>query len=317
MWNNLFRINRIFSFKKLKYIGEIAKTIEMSNLTRRDTLKILGAIACVSFFPLRLFGKTINTGCDKCKNAWLKLCKSATKRYQFRYIEPIGSLPKVFIYGDSISIGYTEYVRASLKDKACVFRLHENGSSSNEFIQKMEAMRQAMFQPYLSQGWNFEWDVIHFNVGLHDLKYVVDGKLDKQNGKQVSSLEIYENNLRSIINYLKTNYPKVKLIFATTTPVPEGEKGREVGDAKRYNMIALKVLKDHKDIILNDLHEFSIPVLEEFAIRPGNVHYKPEGSRIQGIEVARVISDIIGIKPTICPSVGIIQERFNSYKGKI
>lgn len=287
----------------------------MGNITRRDTLKILGAIACVSFFPSGSIGKTLNKGCDVCKEAWSKLSKFATKRYQFRYIEPIGSLPKVFIYGDSISMAYTEYVRASLEDKACVFRIHENGSSSNEFIQKMEAMRKTMFQPHLSQGWDFEWDVIHFNVGLHDLKYVVNGKLDKQNGTQVSSLETYENNLRSIINYLKARHPKAKLIFATTTPVPEGERGRNAGDAKRYNKIALKVMKDHKDIIINDLYKFSVPVLEEYAVGPGNVHFKAEGSRLQGIEVARVISEVIGVKPTICPTVEVIKERFGRYEG--
>lgn len=289
----------------------------MSSLTRRDTLKALGAIVCMSFFPLKSIGKTINKGCDVCKKAWFNLSKFATKRYQFRYIEPTDSLPKVFIYGDSISIAYTEYVRSCLQDKACVFRIHENGSSSNEFIQKMEAMRLAMFQPHLSQGWNFEWDVIHFNVGLHDLKYVVNGKLDKEKGTQVSSLETYENNLRSIINYLKTRHPKAKLIFATTTPVPEGERGRNAGDAKRYNKIALKVMKDHKDIGLNDLYKFSVPVLEEFAVGPGNVHFKAEGSRLQGIEVARLISNTIGVKPTICPTVEIIKERFSRYERKI
>ncbi len=289
---------------------------DMRSLTRRETLKTLGAIACVSFFPLKSMGTTINKGCDVCKKAWSNLSKLATTRYQFRYIEPIASLPKVFIYGDSISMAYTEYVRASLENKACVFRIYENGSSSNEFIQKMEAMRKAMFQPLLPQGWNFEWDIINFNVGLHDLKYVVDGKLDKQNGTQVSSLITYENNLRSIINYLKTNYPKARLIFATTTPVPKGVRGRNAGDAERYNNIALKVMKDHKDIIINDLYKFSTPVLEEFAVGPGNVHFKAEGSRLLGIEVARVISSVLGIKSMICPTVDEIKERFSEYQKK-
>jgi hypothetical protein len=35
-----------------------------------------------------------------------------------------------------------------------------------------------MFHPYYDEGWDFEWDLIHFNVGLHNLKYIVDGKLD-------------------------------------------------------------------------------------------------------------------------------------------
>ncbi|WP_299668725.1 hypothetical protein [uncultured Polaribacter sp.] len=111
-----------------------------SSLSRRDTIKTLAGIACLLFFPWESIGQIINEGCDKCKKAWYNLCKFATERYQFRYIEPTDSLPKVFIYGDSISIAYTEYVRAFLEDKACVFRLHENGTSSNEFIQKMETM---------------------------------------------------------------------------------------------------------------------------------------------------------------------------------
>jgi len=262
----------------------------------------------------RLKNSIEGTGRDICKDAWMGLCIPAASRYLYRYIKPVPGLPKVFIYGDSISIGYTEYVRASLEGKAWVYRLHENGGSSNEFIRKMETLRKAMFQPDLKHGWDFEWDVIHFNVGLHDLKYVVDRKLDKENGKQVSSLDTYENNLRSIINYLKNTYPNAILIFATTTPVPEGEPGRVAGDDKRYNKMALKVLKDHKDIIINDLHGFSIPVLEEYATRPGNVHFKPEGSRLLGIEVAKVIGDIAGIKPVECPSVDIIKELSGQYE---
>lgn len=297
-------------------LGIVTTTFGMNTISRRETLKALYALVCVPFLPLGLIAQISVRGCDICKKAWFNLCTFASERYQFRYIEPINGLPKVFIYGDSISIAYTEYVRASLKNKACVFRLHENGTSSNVFIEKMEAMKQAMFQPHLTEGWNFKWDVIHFNVGLHDLKYVVDGRLDKQNGTQVSSLETYENNLRSIIDYLKTEYPKAKLVFATTTPVPEGEPGRIAGDAKRYNMVALNVMKEHKDVIINDLHEFSIPVLEEFAVRPGDVHFKAQGARLQGMEVARVIGDAIALKPDNCPSVEEVKRRSREYKRK-
>ncbi|MFC1761522.1 GDSL-type esterase/lipase family protein [Planctomycetota bacterium] len=254
---------------------------------------------------------------DACKDAWRGMHKFTASRYQFRYIEPIASLPKVFIYGDSISIGYTEYVRAALDDKACVYRLHQNGGASGGFVQNMERLRKTMFQPGLKQGWDFDWDVIHFNVGLHDLKYVANGKLDKEKGKQVASLETYENNLRSIIKYLKSQYPQAKLVFCSTTPVPEGEPGRIVGDAERYNQVAYKVLKDHQDIRINDLHTFSIPVQEEYAAGPGDVHYKAEGSRLQGMEVARAIVDVLGIEPGDCPSVEVITDRFKQYEGAI
>ncbi len=284
-------------------------------MNRRESLKILGTVGLAALLPARLYSNALFKGCEACRQAWRNLGRFASERYQFRYIEPVEGLPNVFIYGDSISIGYTEYVRASLEGKASVYRLHENGGSSHDFIQKMETLRKAMFQPDLLQGWDFIWDVIHFNVGLHDLKYVVNGKLDKEHGKQVSSLETYGDNLRSIITYLKSNYPEAKLIFATTTPVPEGELGRFAGDAKRYNRVAMKVLKEHKDIVINDLYKFSLPVLENYAVRPGNVHFKPEGSRLQGIRVAEIIARELKIKPVDCPSVNVIAERSGLYEG--
>lgn len=289
----------------------------MSKLSRRNTLKILGTIGLGTFFPTGIIARTIKNGCDVCLEAWKNLGKFADKRYQFRYIEPVKDQPKVFIYGDSISIGYTEYARASLEGSACVYRLHVNGGSSNDFIAKMESLRSAMFQPDLEQGWDFEWDLIHFNVGLHDLKYLYNGKLDKENGTKVSSLETYENNLRSIIKYLKGSYPKAKLIFATTTSVPEGEPGRIAGDAKSYNKVAKKVMKDYKDIVINDLYKFSLPVLDEHAVGPGNVHFKAEGSRLLGIEVAEVIGEVLGIIPAKCPSIEVITERFKRYEGPL
>lgn len=286
----------------------------MKTTSRRNTLKILGAFSLATIFPLKVLSAALQTTCNICKDAWFSLHIFNRTRYQFRYIEPTPNLPKVFIYGDSISIGYTEYTRASLDGKACVYRLHENGASSNDFIRKMEALRKAMFQPSFKQGWNFQWDVIHFNVGLHDLKYLSNNKLNKEQGTQVSSLDIYDKNLRAIIKYLKKIHPNTKLIFATTTPVPEGEPGRIVGDANRYNKQALKVLKDHKDIVVNDLYEFSIPILEAHAAAPENVHYTSEGYRLQGIEVARIIANVIDVKTNDCPTVSIIEKRFKEYE---
>lgn len=147
----------------------------MRNISRRKALNIIGILSFSIILPSELISRTITRGCDACIEAWKSLGKFTLKRYPFRYIEPIKDLPKVFIYGDSISIGYTEYTRASLDGIACVYRLHENGGSSKDFIRKMETFRTTMFKPELELGWDFEWDVIHFNVGLHDLKYVLKG----------------------------------------------------------------------------------------------------------------------------------------------
>lgn len=285
-------------------------------MNRRQSIKMISAFGLVSLFPTGILSQVLTTCCGVCKKAWESLGRFTKTRYQFRYIEPVAVLPKVFIYGDSISIGYTEYVRESLKDKACVYRLHINGQSSNEFVDRMDKLRQTMFQPYLKDGWNFEWDVIHFNVGLHDLKYLHVKELNKKEGIQVSTLEVYEKNLRDIITYLKDTYPKAKLIFATTTPVPEGEPGRVAGDAVKYNTVAIKVMNDYPEVVVNDLYTFSVPVLKEYANKPGDVHYKAEGSRLQGIEVAEKIANAMNITPVACPSVEVITAKFEAYESR-
>ncbi|MGJ8592747.1 MAG: SGNH/GDSL hydrolase family protein [Aquaticitalea sp.] len=284
--------------------------------SRRQSIKMISAFGLASLFPMRILSQVLDSTCDACLKAWESLGKFTKTRYQFRYIEPVAALPKIFIYGDSISIGYTEYVRESLKGKACVYRLHINGQSSNEFMERMEKLRHTMFQPFLKDGWNFEWDVIHFNVGLHDLKYLHGKELNKVDGTQVSSIEVYEKNLNDNIQYLKETYPNAKLIFATTTPVPVGEPGRVTGDAIKYNEVALQVMKGYPEIIVNDLYTFSVPVLKEFANKPGDVHYKAEGSRLQGIEVAQVIANALNITPVECPSTEVINAKFKEYESK-
>jgi hypothetical protein len=126
-------------------------------------------------------------------------------------------------------------------------------------------------------------------VGLHDLKYIKDRKLDKANGKQVSSIEQYQANLLNIIGYLKALAPQAKLIFATTTPVPADARGRVKGDAKIYNQAAFKVLADFPEIQVNDLYQLTKPNQTSWWIKPGDVHYNSLGTKAQGEQVSRVI----------------------------
>ena len=205
-------------------------------------------------------------------------------------------MPNVLIYGDSISIGYTQRVRENLAGKANVYRLFCNGGDSASFIPKMTKMHEVMRDETVEGHWLFEWDVIHFNVGLHDLKFTHKGKLNKKRGKRVCSIGEYEKNLGNIVSYLKRFAPKAKLVFATTTPVPEDEPGRIAGDALRYNEVALKLLKNHPKIIVNDLYGFTKPHHSEWWTKPGDVHYKSKGREAQGDEVTRVILNALDSK---------------------
>ena len=140
-------------------------------------------------------------------------------------IQDVAGLPRVLLIGDSISIGYTLPVRQELAGKANVHRIPTNGGPTKNGT--------ANLAKWLGTG---KWDVIHFNFGLHDLRHMEDGK------RQVEPAD-YEKNLRSLVADLKKTGAKV--IFATTTPVPEGKltPQRTFGDVTVYNDIALKVMK--------------------------------------------------------------------------
>lgn len=228
-----------------------------------------------------------------CKPVWEELCGNIGEVYKtdgFNYVHPRKKLPNVLLYGDSVSIMYTSEVRKSLAAKATVIRLFKNGGSSHNFISNMNSMNETMFQPNLEGGWDFSWDCIHFNVGLHDLKYLKGKNLNKD-GKQVSSIKVYKENLDRICKYLKENYPKAKLIFATTTPVPENARGRYKGDSIKYNKAALEVLASYPNIVVNDLYAFTVPHHKKWAQEAGNVHYNELGFTQQGKEVAGIIAD--------------------------
>jgi hypothetical protein len=78
-------------------------------------------------------------------------------------IEDVAGLPRVLLIGDSISIGYTLDVREMLKGKANVHRIPTNGGPTTNGLKSIKA--------WLGDS---KWDVIHFNWGLHDLKYIQD-----------------------------------------------------------------------------------------------------------------------------------------------
>ena len=224
------------------------------------------------------------------KGAWEKLVgKKFNSRPEFAFVENNPLIPNVLLYGDSISIHYTEQVRENIGNKANVYRLYRNGSNSGGVIAKMDKMLSTMQNDKLDGHWSFNWDVIHFNVGLHDLKYVTKGKLDKVNGKLTASIEDYKVNLRNIITYFKKLSPKATLIFATTTPVPEGEQGRIAGDAVKYNMAALEVLKNFPEIQINNLYDLTKPNHSAWWAKEGDVHYNRDGTKAQAKQVSNII----------------------------
>jgi hypothetical protein len=198
-------------------------------------------------------------------------------------VEDVAGLPRVLLIGDSISMGYTLPVRELLKGKANVHRVPTNGGPTTRGLEQIDA--------WLGSG---KWDVIHFNWGLHDLKYIDDkgALVAAGQGKPQVPIDQYEQNLDKLVTRLKQT--GASLIWCSTTPVPEGSDGRVPGDDVKYNAAALRVMQKH-GVAIDDLYEFAKPRLAEIQ-RPANVHFSDEGSKVLAEQVVRSISAALAEK---------------------
>jgi len=216
---------------------------------------------------------------DELGKAMLKLLKDEANADQKQK-------SRVLILGDSISIGYTPTVQKILVNEAVVIRpmqsenKPENCAGTDNGIANIDRWLK-------TDGGN--WDVIHFNFGLHDLKHV-NANTGKNSNNSADPLqsnpEDYQRQLKEIVSKLKKT--NAELILCTTTPVPPGAKPlREVTSPPLYNEIA-KTIALENGIEINDLYAYSLNRLSEIQ-RPANVHFSVEGSQALGKEVARII----------------------------
>ncbi len=127
-------------------------------------------------------------------------------------------LPRVLLIGDShLHGGYTCPKCGHCSEaRPTSIASRRNGGSTTKGLENLKA--------WLGDE---KWDVIHFNWGLHDLKFGNDGK------KQVP-LDEYEKNLRELVKQLKAT--NAKLIWCATTPVPEGDCESRPQEQRRHRL---------------------------------------------------------------------------------
>lgn len=195
---------------------------------------------------------------------------------RFRPITDVPNLPRVLLIGDSISIGYTRKVRDLLKDKANLHRIPTNGGATNFGVEKIKS--------WLGDS---KWDVIHFNCGLHDIKF--------SKGKNNVPLADYEKNLSELVTQLKAT--GAKLIWCSTTPVPDAKLTplRLNSDVLAYNAAARKIMKE-TGVAIDDLYAFAAPQLEKIQL-PANVHYSKDGYDVLAGQVAKSIEAALDETP--------------------
>ncbi|MFP6883617.1 MAG: hypothetical protein VCA40_04240, partial [Roseibacillus sp.] len=83
------------------------------------------------------------------------VCYAQKKKGPLASIEDVPGLPRILLIGDSITFGYTLFVREALKGVANVHRIPTNGGPTSKGLEHIEA--------WLGTS---KWDIIHFNWGL-------------------------------------------------------------------------------------------------------------------------------------------------------
>lgn len=199
-------------------------------------------------------------------------------------VDDVEGLPRVLLIGDSISMGYTLEVRKLLKGKANVHRPPVNCGPTTRGLEQLDS--------WLALGGaEKKWDVIHFNWGLHDLKYIGPKSdrlvpVEREGSRQQVPPDAYRENLRQLVLRLKKT--KARLIWRNTTPVPKGARGRVPGDAAKYNAIAADIMKE-EGVETHDLHSFALKNAAQIQ-RKADVHYTGEGSKALAREVVKAIN---------------------------
>jgi len=197
------------------------------------------------------------------------LLSAQSKNPAFAPVEDSPGLPRVLLIGDSISIGYTVETQRLLHGRANVHRIPVNGGPTTRGLEGIDE--------WLGDE---HWDVIHFNWGLHDLKYM-------ENGKKQVPLADYRANLERLVERLAAT--GARLIWASTTPIPKAETQppRYDKDVIVYNQAAAGIMA-RRAIPTDDLYAVALARLEDIQ-RPANVHFTEEGSKLLAKAVAEAI----------------------------
>lgn len=187
--------------------------------------------------------------------------KVAGRKTAWDYVADDPKLPRVLLIGDSVSRGYTQAARKALKGKANVHRAPANCGPTATGLKKLDV--------WLGDG---NWDLIHFNFGIHDRRTNVDD---------------YEKRLEEIVKRLKQTGAKV--VWASSTPIPaDWKEGPEMkAKLEEKNAIAAKVM-ERNGVEIDDLFTFITPHLAEVQ-NPKDVHFNGKGYDLLGKQVAEYI----------------------------
>lgn len=155
-------------------------------------------------------------------------------------------MKRVLLLGDSIRMGYDEYVQELLKDEYEVIFSEDNG----RFALYTLWQANQMFKHY------GHFDLVHWNNGYWDMN------IEPPMTEAIHPLPDYVATLKRIIHFLREN--GADIIFATSTPILEAGKALDnTGTGvtinysdewvRTYNAAACKLMAEEQ-IEVNDLY---------------------------------------------------------------
>ena len=195
-------------------------------------------------------------------------------------------MKKVLLLGDSIRMGYQEYLRDLLKSKCEVYFSDDNGRFTSYTLWQANQM--------FKQFGHF--DLVHWNNGYWDMN------VEAPMTEAMTPVDEYVHFLKRIISLCKANADNI--VFATTTPVLEKGSAFDVSNTGcyisydnkwvcLYNDAAKKVMSE-EGIPINDLYSLAIKD-ENYYKCPDKLHLTDEGYKFCAAQAAELICKILSI----------------------
>ena len=191
-------------------------------------------------------------------------------------------MKKVFLLGDSIRMGYDEFVRELLEDTAEVFYPEDNGRFAGYTYINIPLWKNLAGDPG-------EVNVVHWNCGHWDCAHFF------KDTEPYSTVEEYTVWLRRVHDCIRRSFPNAKVIFATTTGVAPGRyeqmaSPRSNEEIAAYNTAACQVMAE-LGVPVNDLAALAAGFpLDCFA---DEVHFTTAGYRLLAERVADKIREYL------------------------
>lgn len=180
----------------------------------------------------------------------------------------------VLILGDSISMGYREYVKEALQGRAEVVYNEGNGCFSKWAL-------------WMANNWirtNGAPDIVHWNSGIWDMmdEPPLQGRF--------STVEEYSHNLSCMIQVLRTAGVQ-DIIFATTTYPHPKKEGLDAATVAEYNARACELM-EREGVAIDDLGSVVREKIEEYVCED-YLHLTEKGYRACAEKVTEAIESFL------------------------